>query len=124
MNSAFTFPADFEMSAADVADVDLAYVLLKGERHPVKLGPIEFEPSQPLIDVTGHSLYCTTTLSLAILDQPLGDIPVAIEFSDYVLDAVPGTSKMRLSDGGTGQAWISYAEHGDEGVCIRPAKDK
>lgn len=40
--------------------------------------------------------FCTNTLSLTILGQPLGDVPVAIELSGYVLEGVPDSNKLRL----------------------------
>jgi hypothetical protein len=111
LDSPMRLPADFEFSASDVEDIDLAYHLLRGERPRVNVGPVEFEPTNDLPRV--GELYWTTTLSLSLFDQPLGDIPVCIECSDFQIEAIPGSSKFRISKGETGVAWISYFEHED-----------
>ncbi len=121
LGSTLTLPPDVEFSAEDLGDIDLAYALLKGERRPIGLGPIEFLPVQSLDGISNGKFYCTTTLSLALLDQPLGDIPVVIELSDYVLEAMPDC-RVRLDKGERGQAWISYAEHGDSDSWITQAR--
>ncbi len=109
LDSSIALPLEFELSAEDVGDIDLAYMLLKGERRAIDLGPIEFEPDRP-IGSAGNTFFCTTTLAFAILGWPLGHIPVAIELANYSLEEVANSSRMRLTKGETGQAWISYAE--------------
>lgn len=101
-------------STEDVGDIDLAFALLKGERRSVNIGTIEFEPVVPLVEVSGETFYCTTTLSLTINDQLLGEILVGVELSDFLIERLPDSEMVRLSMGEAGRAWISYAEHDDE----------
>lgn len=114
LDSTLALTENFEFSTEDIGDIDLAFALLKGERRSVNIGTIEFDPVVPLVEVLGKNFHCTTTLSLTIFDQLLGEIPVGIELSDFVTERLPDSEKVRLSMGETGRAWIYYAEHDDE----------
>lgn len=110
-DSNFVMPEDHDFSASDVSDIELAFALLKGERRPIGLGPIEFETNE-VPELTGNrEFFMTTTLSLALGGQPLANIPVAIGLPGFVVEERSSPTKLRLSKGEHGQAWISYAEH-------------
>ncbi|OOG62258.1 hypothetical protein B0E46_13540 [Rhodanobacter sp. B04] len=114
LNSELALTEDFEFSTEDVGDIDLAFALLKGERRSVNIESIELDPVLPLVDVLDKNFYCTTTLSLTIFGQLLGEIPVGIELSGFLIERLPDSEKVRLSMGETGRAWISYAKHDNE----------
>ncbi|CAM5407178.1 hypothetical protein ECAE60S_02052 [Eoetvoesiella caeni] len=111
LNSSFVLPAEVVLPHNEVNDIDLAYTLLKGDRCSVQVARLEFEPTQSFDGVTTDSVYCTNTLSITVLDQLLGHIPIAIELSAYVIEPVPDSTKLRLTKGVNGEAWIYYAEH-------------
>ncbi|CAM0998602.1 hypothetical protein EJMOOK_08045 [Rhodanobacter sp. Root179] len=113
LGSTLTLAENFEFSTEDIGDIDLAFALLKGERRPVDIDPMEFDPVASLEGVA-NNFYCTTILSLEIFGQPLGEIPVGIDLSDFLIEKLPNSTRVRLSKGETGQAWISYAEHDNE----------
>lgn len=111
LDSSFVLPSEVVLPGNEVEDIDLAYTLLKGDRCPVQAVQFEFEPTQSFEGVTADSVYCTNTLSITVLDQLLGHIPIAIEFSAYVIEPVPDSTKLRLTKGESGEAWVYYAEH-------------
>ena len=118
LGSNIALPEDLEMSLQDVEDIDLAFALLKGDRRKIRIGAQEFEPAQPMGGIDPDLLYTTTTIAFSLFGQLLGEIPVGIDYTGFVLEQVPGSMSVRLSRGENGQAWISHAEQDAHGEWV------
>lgn len=116
LNSPLTLRPNFSFVAEDIDDIDLAYALLRGERCLKEIKELQFSTDRSIGELTGKKITFTTTLLFEIHSRPLGEIPVAVELTDYLCD-IASTSdphRVRLSKGERGQAWISYAKSTDE----------
>ena len=113
LDSELKLSEDFVFSEEDFSDIYLAYLLLKGEKRAINLGPIEFEPSHAFDSRKKHDFVITTSIMFAICGENLGAIPVVIELQDATIEAIPDTSKYRLSQAEGASSWISYDEDGD-----------
>lgn len=121
LDSELTLAEDFGFSEEDFSDIYLAYVLLKGEKRAINFGPVEFEPSHSFDSRPKRDFVITTSIMFTICGQSLGVIPVAIELPSAAIEAVPNTSRYRLSQAEGSSAWISYDEDGvvDDGIVRR-----
>lgn len=111
LDSAFVLPLEYDLCSSDVSDIDLAFALLKGERCPIEIGPIDIETAQTLNISQSSQFLITTTISFSIADQPLCDIPVKIELVGFSVDDRNSSNQLKLLKGEHGQAWMSQAEH-------------
>lgn len=121
LDSPFVLPADLQIAESDLQDINLAFELLKGERKLVNLGPMEVDgKSKRIKALIGKPLefFCTTNWEFELGGQRLGTIPIQIHLPEFEAHKVPGTSKVSITKGVNGKAWMTYAEHGDTGVFL------
>lgn len=109
LNSDFSLREPDGLSKEDLSDIDLSYALLKGDRRQVF--PNEITIDNPVVaaeQVTGHRLYCATTLEIEIQGQMVGQIPVAIDLIGFKAETVPSTKSLRISPTEHSEAWIFF----------------
>ncbi|WP_369975494.1 hypothetical protein [Xanthomonas bundabergensis] len=106
----------------DFQDIDLVFELLRGEQKSVNLGPMEVSPineeARGWREASGE-FFCETQWALEVAGKVIGDIPVEIRMPGYVMETIPGSEKVRIVKGESGQAWLSYAKHGETRARIK-----
>lgn len=118
LNSDFVLYPTLAISAKDMSDVELLYRLLRGQREPIRLGPMEFEALH-LPDITpGSLIMIRTRMGFSVGRQILGEIPVAIDLSEFAVEAGGEQNKFRIIPAQEGAAHIYYSEGSelDEGI--------
>ena len=116
LKSDFTLRDADVFSVEDFQDIDFAYELLRGARRSVSLGPMEVDPisreARDLVKSPG-ALYCRTQWLFEVAGRSVGEIPVEIDMSGYVMEEIPGTNKVLISKGEHAQAWVMHEKHTD-----------
>lgn len=114
LKSDFTLRDADVFSVEDFQDIDFAYELLRGSRRAVSLGPMEVDPVSPeacdMVKSPG-ALYCRTQWLFEVAGRLVGEIPIEIDMSGYVMEEIPGTNKVLFSKGKDAQAWVMHEKH-------------
>lgn len=111
LNSDLTVGDGFTLSEAEVSDIHLLYALLKGERISINLDSFELVTPTPLTCEPTGAFYAETSMSITLSGQPLGTIPVAIDFNKFTFEALSEPCKYRLTRGNGGSAFLYYSNH-------------
>ena len=119
LESGFQFGDALELTAGEIADIDLAYNLLEGKRIAVSTEFFEFSPDRSIDMQAKHEFFMTSTLVFEINGERLGTIPVAVEFPGFILEEIPETGMLRVRKGAEGQAWMYRFDHSDPISGIR-----
>ncbi|WP_447937251.1 DUF4365 domain-containing protein [Thermomonas fusca] len=122
LNSSFIVDEEFTLTEAEVADLGLAYRLLKGERVNVDLGPLVFDTALPVALAQSGEFVVQTAIDLSLRNRPFGTVPVEISLKGYTLEACTDKPlKYRLVKGEGGSAILYFrsseltlvSSHGD-----------
>lgn len=111
LNSELPYEPGRVFRPEEIGDIDLAYLLLKGDRRRVQLDRLEFDAHPTLAGGVVCSGKYLDTLTFTVNGHHLGDIPVTIELTDYVSESVAGSDRSRLVMTDDSEAWIAYDEH-------------
>ncbi|MCC4634310.1 DUF4365 domain-containing protein [Xanthomonas dyei] len=122
LKSDFTLMDADTFSVEDFQDIDFAYELLRGSRQAISLGPMEVDPISPeacdIVNAPG-ALYCMTQWLFEVAGRPVGEIPLEIDMTGYVLEKMEGSNKVLISKGEGAQAWVMHEKHTDTTGRIR-----
>lgn len=113
LNSNFSVGKDDIFSSEDFEDIDLAFELLRGAKKSVNIGPMEVDLSnngalRPT-KVAGEFL-CETQWSLEVAGKEVGNIPVEISMTNYVMDVIPNSNRVSITKDERGQAWLRHSK--------------
>jgi len=116
----FIVPVDCTLTTREAEDISLAYQLLRGARLDIDNVSFEFE-STVEVPVAGgkFGIWATTNIVLTAGGSDFAAIPVLIDMPGYVVDPVPGTSKLRCHHPEGQKAAISYYSEGESDIAIR-----
>ncbi|MFY2839345.1 hypothetical protein [Achromobacter xylosoxidans] len=110
LDSDFSLSQDPVFSHQDFLDINLAYALLKGETTTINLSDISFRPNEGEVVPSGeHDAVLNTSLRFSLFDRTVGEIPVTIRLSNFVVKTDLETGVVLLKKGGEGVAEISHA---------------
>jgi len=122
LKSDFTLTDADIFSIEDFQDIDFAYELLRGSRQAVSLGPMEVDPISPeacdMVSAPG-AFYCRTQWLFEVAGRPLGEIPLEIDMTGYVMEKIAGSNKVLISKGKGAQAWVMHQRHTETNSRIR-----
>lgn len=116
LNSGLVVDREFALSEKDIADIDFAYWLLKGERLHVNLGTLEFDSRNPIEPGSKGDFYIRSALEFVVSGRPLGSIPVAILLRGYALERRPLQQRYHLVKGEGAEEVIYYDDHCSDDV--------
>lgn len=110
LDSDFSLSQDPVFSYQDFLDINLAYALLKGETTTINLSDISFRPNEGEVVPSGeHDAVLNTSLRFSLFDRTVGEIPVTIRLSNFVVKTDLETGMVLLKKGAEGVAEISHA---------------
>ena len=120
LDSDFILPKDYQFTAEDVADIELAFALLKGERRLVGVDVLDADLLQQIDASRLRTFHVRTTLQLSFAGRKVGSVPVMVDLENYIVE-LPTPDKLRLIKGEKGLAWIAYCNESvqEDGVVSR-----
>lgn len=113
LNSDFVLPENVALSGEELNDIHLFYALLKGDRRPIRLGDIVTNTTVKAEQIAGNILVMTTILSLDILGQQIGVIPVMVQCSGLHIEQLSEPEGIRISMTEDSEAWLSFDDNCD-----------
>lgn len=124
LNSELVLTEEMVLSEADFNDIDMLYLILKGDKPLVNVNDFVIETDASIEKLDGKSMICTTSLDVHIGGKELGLVPVAMELHGYRVERVYGTNDIRIFKDEKSSAMISYDDRetaGLDAVMRRPA---
>jgi len=115
----YVVPGALSISIAEVANIDLAFGLLKGERRSGSVESFDFD-SEADVETSGEGmLFFASSLAIAINGNQVGTVPIEMELPGYSVQRGEAGSPHRMVKGPQAEAWIFYAKHDFEGTLVR-----
>jgi hypothetical protein len=111
LDSALKVDDAFALSNEDVSSIHLAHALLKGERLSATLEPIEFEAISPPQFGAREDFHVRTSLVFELSNQVLGTITAAMDLANFAVEALPESSRFRLTQDQDSSVWLYYSDH-------------
>lgn len=108
LSSDFVLPKEARLSGEELGEIDLAYMILKGDRCRIKFPEFATSREVPREKLLGKHLLCTTTIVASIQGHVLGRIPVAIELSGFDVQSLDETGGARLVRTQASEAWMFF----------------
>lgn len=114
-SSNIVLPTDFEITPTEIDEIELAYLLLKGDSKDICIESLEVTPKADFDfeHYQGGDFFCTTTLRIELFGQILCELPISVQLIDFQLDKIPASSRIKFIQGERGVARASYAESFD-----------
>jgi len=110
LDSDFALPPDPHFSRQDIADIDLAYFLLKGDTTRINLKRLRFTPEANIEVPPGEQdARLDTNLKFSLLGQLVGEVPVTIRLKKFHVEIDSDTGSITMSETADGSAEISHA---------------